>query len=172
MGVEEPEICTVDNCCSSRNCIVAVSSNIHVALDVWHFIRRCVHISSTTPRLKALITFGNLLPSYLADVLHGTTNPVCAAVAQDISEAILKTVSIDGKPAKYRELEDQKSRLEAVYQKYEKLGGVWSRKAKDVRIDCPGVNIADYRLHPIDTQRANEARQHRLLDTHTRRHQN
>lgn len=81
---------------------------------------------------------------YLAGVINGTTNPLCSAVAQDVSSAILKTVSINGKPAEYRSLEEQKSRLEAVYQKYKDVGGVWSRKAADVRVSHSRVNIADH----------------------------
>ncbi|KAJ7710185.1 hypothetical protein B0H16DRAFT_1344253 [Mycena metata] len=42
MGVPDPLMVTVDNCCHVRNFILGVFANIKVLLDVHHFIMRCV----------------------------------------------------------------------------------------------------------------------------------
>lgn len=72
---------------------------------------------------------------YLAVVLNGMKNPLRNVVSKDITGAILKTPATGGKnsqPATYWSHEEQKVNVEEVYQKYLKIGGVWSAAAADV----------------------------------------
>lgn len=70
---------------------------------------------------------------YLAVVLNGTKNAYYTAVGQDIVDAILKKRSEKGTPAEYWAQEEQVEKLEAVYTKWLRKGGVWSAAAPKVR---------------------------------------
>ena len=66
-------------------------------------------------------------------VANGLKNPHRAEVGRDISEAVLKHKADGGKPAVYWPHEEQITRLEAAYTKWDKKGGVWTAAAKKVR---------------------------------------
>ncbi|KAI0658951.1 hypothetical protein C8Q70DRAFT_899100, partial [Cubamyces menziesii] len=68
LGVANPEMAVVDNCCHVKNAIKHVFPDIAVCLDVWHFMMR-----------------------YLICITNGTRNPLRSAVARDVVDAILKT---------------------------------------------------------------------------------
>lgn len=44
LEVADPEMAIVDNCCHVRSAVTKVFPDIHVALDVWHFMMRYVSI--------------------------------------------------------------------------------------------------------------------------------
>lgn len=55
-----------------------------------------------------------------------------APVAKDISEAFLKKKADKDGPAQYWSHEEQIERLEAMFEKYKTMGGVWTAAAEDV----------------------------------------
>ncbi|TFK92385.1 hypothetical protein K466DRAFT_480676, partial [Polyporus arcularius HHB13444] len=112
LGMAEPEIVVVDNCCHVKAAILKVFPNIAVVLDVWHFVQR-----------------------YLACVLGGNKNPCRSQVGQDITDAILKARASDGNPARYWSQEEQVRRLEEAYAKWVEDGTVWSAAAEKVHAD-------------------------------------
>lgn len=65
-------------------------------------------------------------------ILRGTKNPMAGPVARDVSGAFLKVPAVEGKPAKYWSKEEQIERLDAVYNKYKDMGGVWNATAEGV----------------------------------------
>ena len=50
LGLPEPEIAVVDNCCHVKNAYLNVFPAICVCLDVWHFMMRSVYSSGRQPR--------------------------------------------------------------------------------------------------------------------------
>ncbi len=42
LGVADPELAVVDNCCQIKNAILAAFPHILVVLDLWHFMMRFV----------------------------------------------------------------------------------------------------------------------------------
>ena len=66
-------------------------------------------------------------------VLGGTKNPYRAQVAEDISNAIIKTKAHDGIPARYWTQEEQEEKLVNAFEKWATVGGVWSAAAEKVR---------------------------------------
>jgi hypothetical protein len=76
----------------------------------------------------------HLLPQrYLAAVLGGASNPNRGTVARDIVDAILAARAEKDKPAVYRGQPEQEERLQAVYEKWAKVTGVWSAAASKAR---------------------------------------
>lgn len=69
---------------------------------------------------------------YLAVVTDGTRNPYRSQVAKDIRDAILKKPADKEGPAKYWTKEVQASRLTEAYNKWSKVGTVWSAAAPKV----------------------------------------
>jgi hypothetical protein len=69
---------------------------------------------------------------YLIVIIEGTKNPHQSAVTKDITDVILKTCAMDGKPATYWSKGEQKSRLEVAYGKWLKHGKVWSAVASNM----------------------------------------
>ncbi|KAI0685312.1 hypothetical protein C8T65DRAFT_592488, partial [Cerioporus squamosus] len=112
LGFADPEIAVVDNCCHVKAAISKVFPDIAVVLDVWHFVQR-----------------------YLACVLGGTKNPCRSEVAQDITNAILKSRASNGNPATYWSQEEQERRLVLAYEKWVEDGTVWSAAAEKVHAD-------------------------------------
>ncbi|KAI0720548.1 hypothetical protein C8T65DRAFT_567509, partial [Cerioporus squamosus] len=112
LNFADPEIAVVDNCCHVKAAILKVFPDIAVVLDVWHFVQR-----------------------YLACVLGGTKNPRRSEVAQDITDAILKSKASDGNPATYWSQEEQERRLILAYEKWVEDGSVWSAAAEKVHAD-------------------------------------
>jgi len=72
------------------------------------------------------------LPRYLGAVINGTKNPYRKAVAKDIVNALLIRRAGDGKPAEYWSQEEQETHLQATYDKWLQVGGVWSAAATKV----------------------------------------
>ena len=72
------------------------------------------------------------LRRYLAVVLGGVSNPNRGAVARDIVDAILAARAEKNKPAIYRGQPEQEKWLQAVYEKWGKVTGVWSAAAPKV----------------------------------------
>ncbi len=65
-------------------------------------------------------------------VVGGTKNMFRPAVAQDIRDAILKAPANDRVPAVYQNQEDQERRLEEVFEKWARHGGIWTAAAAKV----------------------------------------
>lgn len=68
----------------------------------------------------------------MAVIIRGTKNKMANLVAKDISKALLKEVATNGKPAECWSREEQILRLDAMFQKYKIMGGVWNSSAEDV----------------------------------------
>ncbi|CAK5283262.1 unnamed protein product [Mycena citricolor] len=109
LGVDLPEMVTVDNCCQVRSKILESMPGIDICLDTYHFIVR-----------------------YLVALLNGASNPYRARIAMEIRDAILKQPASKGIPAKYRSKEEQESRIIGIFTMYEKIGNVWSAAAQSV----------------------------------------
>jgi hypothetical protein len=75
-----------------------------------------------------------ILPTirFLVVIVNGTKNHHRAEVASDITGAILKKRAVDGKGAEYWTKEEQAVKLEAVFEKWSRKGGVWSAAAAQV----------------------------------------
>ena len=85
-------------------------------------------------------------------ILNGAKNPYRNTVAGDIKNAILKTRAEKGIPATYWSQSEQEKRLEEVYQKWSRHGGVWSAAAAKVRAYV--ANYIHYRnLHLVNLSR-------------------
>ncbi|TFK92373.1 hypothetical protein K466DRAFT_480747, partial [Polyporus arcularius HHB13444] len=106
VGVADPEMAVVDNCCHIKNAILAVFPAIAVVLDVWHFMMR-----------------------YMICVVNGSKNPHRAEVAHDLVDAIVKCTANNNAPAVYRSQSEQETRLQAVYDKWAAKKGVWTAAA-------------------------------------------
>ncbi|KAI1783814.1 hypothetical protein LXA43DRAFT_902828 [Ganoderma leucocontextum] len=104
--VAYPEIVVADNCCYIKNAVLDVFPDTWMGLDVWHCIMR-----------------------YMICVVGGTKNALRPAVAQDLRNAILKAPAKDRVPAVYRSQEDQEKRLEEVFEKWDRHGGIWTAAA-------------------------------------------
>ncbi|OBZ68323.1 hypothetical protein A0H81_11830 [Grifola frondosa] len=102
----------VDNCCHVRNAIQREFPEISVVLDVWHFMMR-----------------------YLICISGGTKNPKRAEVARDIVDAILKTTADKYNLAVYWSQEEQETRLIGAYEKWVRIGGVWTAAAEKTHAD-------------------------------------
>jgi hypothetical protein len=74
----------------------------------------------------------NLLGRYLTVVLGGTNNPHRGAVAKDIVDAVLSSRATADSPATYRAQPEQERRLQAAFDKWSKVSGVWSAAASKV----------------------------------------
>ncbi|KAI1781611.1 hypothetical protein LXA43DRAFT_1105626 [Ganoderma leucocontextum] len=107
LNVDNPWAVVVDNCCHFRNIIMKVFPETVVLQDVWHVIMR-----------------------YMICILGGTKNLHRAAVAEDISGAIIKTKAHDGIPARYWSQEEQEDRLVKAFDKWAAVDGVWSAAAE------------------------------------------
>ncbi|KZP11522.1 hypothetical protein FIBSPDRAFT_756586, partial [Athelia psychrophila] len=106
LGVPLPEMVVVDNCCQVRARILRALPDVQVVLDVYHFMMR-----------------------YLIVIIGGTKNPFRSEVAQDITDAILKTRAKKGVSATYWNRAEQERRLIEAYEKWSRKGGVWSAAA-------------------------------------------
>ncbi|KAK7000737.1 hypothetical protein R3P38DRAFT_3218571 [Favolaschia claudopus] len=111
LGVDDPEMVTVDNCCHVRSGILEVFPQIKVLLDVHHFMMR-----------------------YGAVVLNGTRNPRRAEVMKDLRNAIIKEPANKDAPARYWTQSEQEARLSDAFTKWVTRGGVWSAAAQNVHI--------------------------------------
>ncbi|TFY51214.1 hypothetical protein EVG20_g11108 [Dentipellis fragilis] len=107
LGVAFPEMAVADNCCHVRSAIQDIFPEIRVLLDIWHFLTR-----------------------YTICVMNGTKNPFHMAVAQDITNAIIKTRADKYNKTEYRSQEEQERHLQAAYDKYVEKGGVWTAAAE------------------------------------------
>ncbi|KAJ7897747.1 hypothetical protein B0H13DRAFT_1555811, partial [Mycena leptocephala] len=73
---------------------------------------------------------------YMAGVLNGIQNPHHSEVAKDVRNAILKKPANKGVPAQYWTKDEQEVNILAVYEKYEKKGGIHLAQLKHVRNGC------------------------------------
>ncbi|PSR71595.1 hypothetical protein PHLCEN_2v12525 [Hermanssonia centrifuga] len=112
LGLPLPEQVVADNCCHIRTMILKVLPSSHVCLDIWHCIAR-----------------------YTVVVLNGKKNPYLTSVARDISSALLKSRGSHGVLAEYRNRDEAETMLQAVYEKYSRIGGVWTAAAAKVHAD-------------------------------------
>ncbi|KAJ3747521.1 hypothetical protein DFH05DRAFT_1392608, partial [Lentinula detonsa] len=113
LGVPDPEMIIVDNCCHVRQRITKVFPNTHIGLDIYHFMKR-----------------------YLSAVAGGTKNSCYAAVAHDITLSVLKERAAESKTniAVYRSKEEQAELLESAYQKWNRKG-VWNTTGASVHAE-------------------------------------
>ncbi len=73
-----------------------------------------------------------MLDRYTVVVLNGKKNPLIEAVAKDVSNALLKTRASGGNLAEYRDKYEAEAMLQMVFEKYSKIGGVWTAAAAKV----------------------------------------
>ena len=73
---------------------------------------------------------------YVAVILNLARNMHHAAVAADVTDAILKKHSVKGLGTEYWNKLEQKQKLEAVFAKWAKKGLVWSAAAMQVSAFC------------------------------------
>ncbi|KAI0287553.1 hypothetical protein BC826DRAFT_916945 [Russula brevipes] len=104
-----------DNCCQVRSEIKRVFPNASMCLDVWHFKQR-----------------------YLAVVMNGVKNPHRKTVAKDISNAVYKSPSSAEQPAEYRNKEEQETLLMEMFEKWLRVGSVWTEAASKVHANALG----------------------------------
>ncbi|KAK6971771.1 hypothetical protein R3P38DRAFT_3297859 [Favolaschia claudopus] len=109
LGVELPSMLVSDDCCKIEKEAHKAMPDLQICLDVYHFMMR-----------------------YLAAVLNGTQNPRRGAVAADIRNAVLKKSAAKGAPAEYWPKEVQEAKMVDVYNRYSRMGGVWSAAAHAV----------------------------------------
>lgn len=129
MHVDPPLSVTVDNCCSIRNQILAAFPHIKVYLDTYHFKERydkelfklTFAILTRSLRFRLAIT-GELRKQYARQILSEVTMCILERTAN---------YKGNGLPAVYRTKEEQLTRLEALFLKYQRLG-VWSSAAQRV----------------------------------------
>ncbi|TCD60736.1 hypothetical protein EIP91_009619 [Steccherinum ochraceum] len=108
IGADQPEVVISDNCCHIESALKAAFPNVVSLLDVKHFGAR-----------------------YAPIIQGGTKNPLYRTVLFEITSAILKRRAGEekGKPAEYWSQEEQVRRIIAVFDKYQKKGGVWTEAA-------------------------------------------
>ncbi|TFK79507.1 hypothetical protein K466DRAFT_505420, partial [Polyporus arcularius HHB13444] len=135
LGVADPEMAVVDNCCHIKNAILAVFPTILVVLDLWHFMMR-----------------------YLICIVNGTKNPHRTAVARDLSGAIVKCTANGRVPAVYWGQSEQENRLQAVYDKWSAQGGVWSAAAEKTHLEQLGHVQKGCLARPRDDIRSDGSR--------------
>ncbi|KAI0685123.1 hypothetical protein BC835DRAFT_1421556 [Cytidiella melzeri] len=106
LGVPFDLIVVACNCCTVAAAVEKNLPGSFLGLDLKHFKGR-----------------------YEAVIVGGVHNPHRAAVLRDIVDAILESPAEDGRPAKWRQKEEQEIMLEAMYQKWLTCGKVWSEAA-------------------------------------------
>ncbi|KAF8124424.1 hypothetical protein EV363DRAFT_1540574 [Boletus edulis] len=109
LGLPMPEMMVKDNCCQVRRAVESALPEADCILDVRHFIAR-----------------------YVAVILNSGKNTYRAAVAADITSAVLKKRSVKGSGAEYWSKAEQEQRLEAAFTKWAGKGTVWSAAAIQV----------------------------------------
>ncbi|KAF8423457.1 hypothetical protein L210DRAFT_3570273 [Boletus edulis BED1] len=109
LGLPMPEMMVTDNCCQVRRAVESALPEADCILDMWHFIAR-----------------------YVAVILNSGKNTYRAAVAADITNAVLKKRSVKGSGAEYWSKAEQEQRLEAAFTKWAGKGTVWSAAAIQV----------------------------------------
>ncbi|KAJ7077700.1 hypothetical protein B0H15DRAFT_954994 [Mycena belliarum] len=114
LGVNQPEMVTVDNCCHVKNQILGVFPHIKVLLDVYHFMMRYL--------------------LYAAVIIRGINNAHRSEVLKNIRDAVIKVPSTKDAPAEYWPQQDQELRLKAAFDKWAVRGDVWSAAAQNVHV--------------------------------------
>ncbi|KAF8546806.1 hypothetical protein OG21DRAFT_1479620 [Imleria badia] len=115
LGLPMPKMMVTNNCCQVRRAVESALPEMDCILDVWHFIAR--YIASTL---------------YVAVILNSGKNVYRAAVAADITNAVLKKHSVNGSGAEYWNKVEQEQKLEAAFSKWAEKGTVWSAAAMQV----------------------------------------
>ena len=78
LGVPDPEIVVVDNCCHVRRAIERALPNASTVLDVWHFIMRYVNT----------VSFFSSRPALMLICVTGTSPPSCRQSNQHIGHEL------------------------------------------------------------------------------------
>ncbi|EGO20419.1 hypothetical protein SERLADRAFT_373814 [Serpula lacrymans var. lacrymans S7.9] len=93
------------------------------------------HINAPMPSTQVVLDVFYFMMRYLAAIVNGMENTHRSAVASNISEAIFKTPSTEGKSAEYRSKYEQEAYLQNMFEKWSRKGGVWSAAATKVHAD-------------------------------------
>ncbi|KAM6489712.1 hypothetical protein JOM56_014735, partial [Amanita muscaria] len=111
LGVQDPEMVVVDNCCHVRHAVERALPNASTVLDVWHFIMR-----------------------YIATIVSSKQSAYRARVAEEVSSCVLKSRAENGELARYWDRHEQESRLERMFAKWA-AEGVWSAAGQKVHLE-------------------------------------
>ncbi|PIL34267.1 hypothetical protein GSI_03978 [Ganoderma sinense ZZ0214-1] len=122
----DPVVVVSDNCCKVANAITTHFPDAHIALDVWHVLRR-----------------------YMGCVLGGRGNGSRTEIANDITGAVLKTRADKYNPAVYWSSAEQEVRLEGVYNKWAKEGALDDSRHIHVKHDDEDNNLLEL-TKPLD----------------------
>ena len=126
LGLPMPEMMVTDNCCQVRQAVESALPETDCILDVWHLIAR-YNIYQSSFALTIIRIF-----RYIAAILNSQKNMYRAAVAANITNAILKKRSAKGSGAEYWNKVEQEQKLEAAFAKWAEKGTVWSAAAMQV----------------------------------------
>ncbi|KAF7796643.1 hypothetical protein EIP86_007825 [Pleurotus ostreatoroseus] len=96
-----------DNCCHIAVVVFKAMPEAHLGLDVYHFLTR-----------------------YTAMILNKSKSPWYLPVAREIADAIYETRATATQHATYRTRHEQESRLQATFEKYSRMTGVWAPGAE------------------------------------------
>ena len=77
--------------------------------------------------------------SYTAEITGGTKNPLYLIIGREIGDAIYKARATDENPAEYWDKETQEKKLQNVFDKYDRMGGIWTAKARAVRVNSSDI---------------------------------
>ena len=69
---------------------------------------------------------------YTACILNASKSPWYREVGKDVVDALLKARAEDGSPAQYWSKEEQVEKMDAMFNKWQEHGGVWSAAALKV----------------------------------------
>ena len=78
---------------------------------------------------------------YDVTIVNGAKNPLRSAVLKDMYDSILLSRAGKGTHAKYRNKEDQLKKLTDIYDKYARMGTVWSAATSKVSITVIDIAI-------------------------------
>ena len=129
LGLPMPKMMVTDNCCQVRRAVQSALPETDCILDVWHLIARYDYNAFPPLRNRSQML---CISRYVAVILNSQKNMYRAAVAADITNAILKKHSVKGAGAEYWSKEEQEQKLVAAFTKWTEKGSVWSAAAMQV----------------------------------------
>ena len=150
-----PEMMVTDNCCQVHRAVESALPEMDCILDVWHFIARYIVYYNSSIYLMITQIF-----RYIAVILNSGKNVYRAAVAADITNAVLKRHSVKGSGAEYWNKAEQEQRLEAAFTKWAEKGTVWSAAAMQVHTHffLPHICRIDRLGHQVHKEQLNHVR--------------
>ena len=150
-----PEMMVTDNCCQVHRAVESALPETDCILDVWHFIARYIVYYNLSIYLMITQIF-----RYIAVILNSGKNVYRAAVAADITNAVLKRHLVKGSGAEYWNKAEQEQRLEAAFAKWAEKGTVWSAAAMQVRTHffLPHICRIDRLSHQVHKEQLNHVR--------------